>query len=46
MTTVLVHSTYLDHPVQEQMKRWTELPAAHSSHDAGSHGISVGMQNV
>jgi putative hydrolase of the HAD superfamily len=26
MTTVLVHSSYLDHPVQEQMKRWTELP--------------------
>ncbi|MFA5951256.1 MAG: pyrimidine 5'-nucleotidase [Hyphomicrobium sp.] len=26
MTTVLVHSAYLDHPVQEQMKRWTELP--------------------
>jgi putative hydrolase of the HAD superfamily len=27
MTTVLVHSSYLDHPVQEAMKRWTELPA-------------------
>ncbi len=26
MTTVLVHSTYLDHPVQQQMKTWTELP--------------------
>lgn len=26
MTTVLVHSSYLDHPVQEQMKTWTELP--------------------
>jgi len=26
MTTVLVHSSYLDHPIQEQMKRWTELP--------------------
>jgi putative hydrolase of the HAD superfamily len=26
MTTVLVHSSYLDHPVQQQMKRWTELP--------------------
>jgi putative hydrolase of the HAD superfamily len=26
MTTVLVHSSYLDHPVQEQMKAWTELP--------------------
>lgn len=26
MTTVLVHSSYVDHPVQEQMKRWTELP--------------------
>ena len=26
MTTVLVHSSYLDHPVQQQMKSWTELP--------------------
>jgi putative hydrolase of the HAD superfamily len=26
MTTVLVHSSYLDHPVQEEMKRWTALP--------------------
>lgn len=26
MTTVLVHSSYLDHPVQEQMTRWTALP--------------------
>jgi putative hydrolase of the HAD superfamily len=26
MTTVLVHSSYLDHPVQEAMKAWTELP--------------------
>ncbi|WP_296204809.1 pyrimidine 5'-nucleotidase [uncultured Hyphomicrobium sp.] len=26
MTTVLVHSSYLDHPVQQQMKTWTELP--------------------
>jgi len=26
MTTVLVHSSYVDHPVQEQMKKWTELP--------------------
>lgn len=26
MTTVLVHSSYLDHPVQQQMQRWTELP--------------------
>lgn len=26
MTTVLVHSSYLDHPVQEKMKSWTELP--------------------
>jgi putative hydrolase of the HAD superfamily len=26
MTTVLVHSSYLDHPIQEQMKSWTELP--------------------
>ena len=26
MTTVLVHSSYLDHPVQEAMQRWTELP--------------------
>ena len=26
MTTVLVHSSYVDHPIQEQMKTWTELP--------------------
>lgn len=26
MTTVLVRSSYMDHPVQEQMRRWTELP--------------------
>lgn len=26
MTTVLVHSSYVDHPIQEQMKSWTELP--------------------
>jgi putative hydrolase of the HAD superfamily len=26
MTTVLVHSSYVDHPVQENMKTWTELP--------------------
>ena len=26
MTTVLVHSSYMDHPVQEKMKHWTELP--------------------
>ena len=26
MTTVLVHSSYMDHPVQAEMKRWTELP--------------------
>ncbi|MGQ0673961.1 MAG: pyrimidine 5'-nucleotidase [Hyphomicrobium sp.] len=26
MTTVLVHSSYMDHPVQEAMKRWTCLP--------------------
>ena len=26
MTTVLVHSSYLDHPVQTEMKRWNELP--------------------
>jgi putative hydrolase of the HAD superfamily len=26
MTTVLVHSSYMDHPVQEAMKRWTSVP--------------------
>jgi putative hydrolase of the HAD superfamily len=26
MTTVLVHSSYVDHPVQIEMKAWTELP--------------------
>jgi putative hydrolase of the HAD superfamily len=35
MTTVLVHSSYMDHPVQEQMKRWTALPEHihHSTED-------------
>ena len=27
MTTVLVHSDYMDHPVQHEMKRWRALPA-------------------
>jgi putative hydrolase of the HAD superfamily len=26
MTTVLVHSDYLDHPAQAKMRNWTELP--------------------
>ena len=26
MTTVLVHSTYLDHPIQEQIKGWNSTP--------------------
>ncbi len=26
MKTVLVHSAYMDHPVQKKMKTWTELP--------------------
>jgi putative hydrolase of the HAD superfamily len=26
MTTVLVHSDYPDHPVQQQMRTWTRLP--------------------
>lgn len=26
MTTVLVHSDYMDHPAQLQMRKWTELP--------------------
>lgn len=27
MTTVLVHSDYVDHPAQLKMRHWTELPA-------------------
>jgi putative hydrolase of the HAD superfamily len=27
MTTVLVHSSYMDHPVQLDMRRWSTLPA-------------------
>lgn len=27
MATVLVHSDYIDHPVQLEMKRWVELPS-------------------
>ncbi len=26
MATVLVHSTYIDHPIQRDMRHWTELP--------------------
>ncbi len=26
MSTVLVRSTYMDHPIQEKMKKWTQLP--------------------
>jgi putative hydrolase of the HAD superfamily len=26
MTTVLVHSDYMDHPAQQQMRKWKELP--------------------
>lgn len=26
MTTVLVHSDYMDHPAQREMRKWTELP--------------------
>ncbi len=26
MTTVLVYSSYMDHPVQREMRKWTELP--------------------
>ena len=26
MTTVLVHSSYMDHPIQKQIKTWTEPP--------------------
>lgn len=26
MTTVLVHSSYMDHPVQQAMRRWTQAP--------------------
>jgi putative hydrolase of the HAD superfamily len=26
MTTVLVHSDYMDHPAQREMHKWTELP--------------------
>jgi putative hydrolase of the HAD superfamily len=27
MTTVLIHSSYLDHPIQHEIKSWTEPPA-------------------
>jgi putative hydrolase of the HAD superfamily len=26
MTTVLVHSTYVDHPIQLNIREWTEPP--------------------
>lgn len=32
MATVLVRSTYMDHPIQEKMKKWTSLPE-HIHHD-------------
>ena len=27
MTTVLVHSNYMDHPIQQKIREWRELPA-------------------
>ena len=27
MTTVLVHSTYMDHPIQQTIKGWTKAPS-------------------
>ena len=32
MATVLVRSAYMDHPIQEKMKKWTSLPT-HIHHD-------------
>jgi putative hydrolase of the HAD superfamily len=26
MATVLVHSSYMDHPIQREMRQWTALP--------------------
>jgi putative hydrolase of the HAD superfamily len=26
MTTVLVHSSYVDHPIQLEIRKWTEPP--------------------
>jgi putative hydrolase of the HAD superfamily len=47
MTTVLVYSSYLDHPVQHEIKSWTELPAhVHHMTDTlpGFLGTIVGAQ--
>jgi putative hydrolase of the HAD superfamily len=48
MTTVLVHSSYMDHPVQEEMMRWTSLPehVHHMTDDLREFlaGITAGEQ--
>jgi putative hydrolase of the HAD superfamily len=50
MTTVLVHSCFADHPVQEEMKRWTALPAHihHATDDLRGFlaGLSVEAPNA
>jgi putative hydrolase of the HAD superfamily len=46
MTTVLVHSDYMDHPVQEEMKRWTSLPGYihHATDDLSAFLTEIGRE--
>lgn len=47
MTTVLVHSTYLDHPAQLAVERWTELPEHihHMTHDLREFLVTLPSAN-
>jgi len=46
MTTVLVHSAYLDHPAQIEMRKWTELPAHihHATDDLTGFLLAIGRE--
>lgn len=48
MTTVLVHSDYVDHPVQIKMRSWTELPAHidHMTADLTEFIVSQVVRNM
>ncbi len=43
MTTVLVHSTYMDHPIYHEIREWPAPPRPHPPHDEGSGGVSGGV---
>lgn len=44
MTTVLVHSTYIDHPVQLKINKWKEPPEHIHHMTEDLHGFLVGLK--